>query len=56
MEGYAVGEKQGWTAWQVWGFADIGGERKLTRRFVVRKTGKDEVVRVRLVYDYLGTL
>ena len=56
VEGYAVNEKQGWTAWQIWGFADIGGERKLTRKFVVKKTGKDEFTRVRLVYDYLGTL
>ena len=41
---------------QIWGFADIGGERKLTRKFVVRKVGSDEVVRVRLVYDYTGAL
>ncbi|CAE7000386.1 hypothetical protein PTNB73_09587 [Pyrenophora teres f. teres] len=56
VEGFTVNEKQAWTAWQVWGFADIGGERKLTRRFVVRKTGKDEFTRVRLAYDYLGAL
>ncbi|RMZ66697.1 lccl domain-containing [Pyrenophora seminiperda CCB06] len=56
VEGYAVNEKQGWTAWQIWGFADIGGERKLTRKFVVKKTGKDEFTRVRLTYDYLGPL
>lgn len=43
-----------WTAWQVWGFAEIGGERKQTRRLVIRKKDKDQVQRVRLVYDYAG--
>jgi hypothetical protein len=56
VESFVDNEGNGWTAWQVWGFADIGGERKLTRRFVVRKKANDEVVRVRLVYDYVGTL
>jgi hypothetical protein len=41
---------------QIWGFADIGGERKFTRRFAIRRKDRDEVVRVRLVYDYLGAL
>ncbi|CAN9339956.1 unnamed protein product [Alternaria sp. RS040] len=56
VESYVDNEGNAWTAWQIWGFADIGGERKLTRKFVVRKKNKDEVVRVRLVYDYIGAL
>jgi len=56
VESFVENEANKWTAWQIWGFADIGGERKLTRKFVVRKVGSDEVVRVRLVYDYTGAL
>jgi hypothetical protein len=56
VEAFADNEGNKWTAWQIWGFAEIGGERKLTRKFVVRKKDKDEVVRVRLVYDYIGAL
>ncbi|KNG46620.1 hypothetical protein DDE82_002158 [Stemphylium lycopersici] len=56
VESFADNDGNKWTAWQVWGFAEIGGERKLTRRFVVRKKDKEEVVKVRLVYDYLGAL
>ncbi|KAF3001909.1 nuclear protein localization protein 4, partial [Curvularia kusanoi] len=56
LESWVENEGSKWTAWQVWGFAEIGGERKQTRRVVVRKTDKDEVKRVRLVYDYTGEL
>jgi hypothetical protein len=45
-----------WTGWQIWGFAEISGERKLTRRFAIRRKDKDEVVRIRLTYDWLGDL
>jgi hypothetical protein len=58
VESYVENESKGWTAWQIWGFAevDVNGEkqRRHVRRAVVRK-GK-EVVRVRLVYSYLGEL
>jgi hypothetical protein len=56
VESFVDNDGNKWTAWQIWGFAEIGGERKLTRRFAVRRKGKDEVVRVRLVYDYVGPL
>lgn len=56
MEGFVENEGSGWTAWQIWGFAEIGGQRKYVRRIVVRKTGKEEFKRVRLVYDYAGEL
>lgn len=56
IESYVENEGNKWTAWQVWGFAEIGGERKQVRRIVVRKTDKNEVKRVRLVYDYTGEL
>jgi hypothetical protein len=56
IESFVENEGSKWTAWQVWGFAEIGGERKQVRRIVVRKTDKNEVRRVRLVYDYAGEL
>ena len=56
MESFVENEGSGWTAWQVWGFAEIGGQRKYVRRIVVRKTNKDEFKRVRLVYDFAGEL
>lgn len=56
VEAFADNEANKWTALQIWGFAEINGERKLTRKFVIRKKDKDEVVRVRLIYDYVGAL
>lgn len=56
IESFVENEGNKWTAWQVWGFAEIGGERKHVRRIVVRKSDKNEVQRVRLVYDYAGEL
>ncbi|KIX07493.1 uncharacterized protein Z518_02146 [Rhinocladiella mackenziei CBS 650.93] len=41
-----------WSAEQNWGFEDINGERRYTRRVVCWKG--DKVQRVRLVYDYKG--
>ncbi|KIV80778.1 hypothetical protein PV11_08255 [Exophiala sideris] len=43
-----------WTAEQVWGFEEINGERRYTRRVIVWKEGKEE--RCRLVYDYKGAV
>jgi hypothetical protein len=56
VEAFADNEGSKWIALQIWGFAEIGGERRLTRRFAIRRKDRDEVVRVRMVYDYLGTL
>lgn len=56
METFVENEGSKWTGWQIWGFAEIGGERKFVRRIVVRKTDKNEAKRVRLVYDYAGEL
>ena len=41
-----------WTAEQVWGFEEINGERRYTRRLIVWKDGKEE--KCRLVYNYRG--
>lgn len=41
-----------WIAEQTWGFEEINGERRHTRRVVVWKRG--QVERVRLVYDFRG--
>lgn len=54
VESYVDNDGNKWTGWQIWGFAEVGGERKLTRRFAIRRKDKNEVVRVRLVYDYAG--
>jgi hypothetical protein len=56
VEAFADNDGNQWIALQIWGFADIGGERKLTRRFAIRRKDKEEVVRVRMVYDYVGVL
>ncbi|ORY15018.1 hypothetical protein BCR34DRAFT_509013 [Clohesyomyces aquaticus] len=51
VESYVENEEKGWTAWQIWGFTEVGGKRRLIRRFVVRKG--ESVERIRLVYDWL---
>lgn len=56
VESFVDNDASKWTGWQIWGFAEINGERKLTRRFAIRKKDKDQVVRVRLVYDWSGEL
>ena len=56
VESFVDNDGNKWTGWQIWGFAEIGGQRKLTRRFAIRKKDKDVVVRVRLVYDWAGQL
>ncbi|ETI28713.1 hypothetical protein G647_01164 [Cladophialophora carrionii CBS 160.54] len=47
-----VDDAGGWQAEMVWGFEEINGERRYTRRIVVWKNA--EFQRVRLVYDYKG--
>lgn len=42
----------GWEAEMDWGFEDINGERRYTRRIVVWKNG--DFRRARVVYDYKG--
>jgi hypothetical protein len=58
VESYVENEGNGWTAWQIWGFAEVevkGEKQRMhVRRAVVRK-GK-EAVRVKLVYSYGGEL
>ncbi|KAF2281189.1 uncharacterized protein EI97DRAFT_389624 [Westerdykella ornata] len=55
VESFVENEAAGWTAWQVWGFADVDGKGRFhVRRVVVRKGSKVE--RIRLVYDYVGEL
>jgi hypothetical protein len=41
----------GWTAEQVWGFEIVQGERRYTRRIVVAKDGKYQMIR--FVYSFL---
>jgi len=51
IESYVESQGNGWTARQIWGFAEIGGVRKYVRRIVVKK-GKD-FRHARLVYDFV---
>jgi hypothetical protein len=41
---------------QIWGFATVAGERWLVRKFAIRRKDKDEVVRIRLCYEWAGEL
>lgn len=50
IQSYVESVGNGWTADQIWGFAEVNGERRYVRRAIVRK-GKDEK-KTRLVYDY----
>lgn len=43
----------GWIAEQDWGFEEVNGERRYTRRVVVWKG--EEFQRARIVYDYQGS-
>ncbi|KAI9745116.1 MAG: hypothetical protein M1818_001394 [Claussenomyces sp. TS43310] len=52
VQSWVINEGAGWTAQQIWGFATVDGERYHTRRVVVKKG--DEVVKVRLIYDWQG--
>jgi len=57
IQAYAEADKEknsySWKSDMVWGFEDINGERRHTRR--IRFTGPDsENITARLVYDYAG--
>ncbi|KAH9879165.1 hypothetical protein J1614_002602 [Plenodomus biglobosus] len=56
VESFVDNEKSNWTAWQVWGFAEVDGKRMYSKKIAVRRKDRDEVKRVRLVYDYTGAL
>jgi hypothetical protein len=56
VESFVDNDGAKWTGWQIWGFAEINGERRLTRRFCIRRKNKNEVVRIRLTYDWVGAL
>ncbi|RYP07099.1 hypothetical protein DL764_002731 [Monosporascus ibericus] len=46
-----VDEGRGWIATQVWGFQNVGGERRYVRLVVVAKG--EERVNMKMVYDYI---
>jgi hypothetical protein len=53
VEGLAESKKDGWNAWQIWGFGVVDGERKHVRKILAKRPGwKDE--RIRMVYDWKG--
>jgi hypothetical protein len=56
VESFVDNDGAKWTGLQIWGFAEINGERRLTRRFCIRRKNKNEVVRIRLTYDWVGVL
>ena len=53
----AEGKKPGgeWEAAHLWGFEIVDGERRHTRRVLV-KNKKGEELKVRMVYDFVGEL
>jgi pyruvoyl-dependent arginine decarboxylase (PvlArgDC) len=52
LESYTESLADTWTATQIWGFAEVQGERRHVRRILAEKEGKTE--RIRLVYNYQG--
>ncbi|KAF5849863.1 hypothetical protein GGP41_005297 [Bipolaris sorokiniana] len=56
IESFMSNAANKWISWNVWGFAESGGERKLIKKFTVRNIDTGAVVRVKMVYDYLGPL
>ena len=51
VEGYVESTTDGWTARQVWGFAEVEGERRHVRRILAKKAGWEDQ-RIRMVYDW----
>ena len=53
-ESLVENKEAGWTALQIWGFAEVQGTRYYVRKVLVRKG--PEKLRARLVYGYVGSL
>jgi len=53
IESYTESATDTWTAKQVWGFAEIQGERRHCRRVVAKRPGSEDI-KIRLVYAYQG--
>jgi hypothetical protein len=51
VEGYVESVTDKWTAMQIWGFAEVDGERKHVRRILATKPGWEDQ-RIRMVYDW----
>ena len=51
VEGYVESKTDKWTARQIWGFAEVDGERKHVRRILATKPGWQDQ-RIRMVYDW----
>ncbi|OSD03562.1 hypothetical protein PYCCODRAFT_232115 [Trametes coccinea BRFM310] len=47
--------KQKWSSEQTWGFELVNGEKRYTRH-IFFEGPKDEIIEIRLVYDYLGPI
>jgi len=43
--------EEGWTATQVWGFQNVGGERRYVRNVVVAKNGESQ--KFKMIYDFV---
>jgi hypothetical protein len=53
VRSYVQADK-GWTAEQIWVFAEVGGTRYYVRRVVVKNGDKEE--KIRSIYEYKGPL
>ena len=51
VEGYVESTADTWTARQVWGFAEVDGQRRHVRKILATKP-KWEDLRIRMVYDW----
>lgn len=50
IESFTESKNNGWTAYQIWGFSMVNGQRHHVRR-IYSKKGTEEH-RIRLVYDF----
>lgn len=51
VEGYVESKTDTWIARQIWGFADVDGQRRHVRKILAQKPGWEDL-RVRMVYDW----
>lgn len=51
VEGYVESVTDTWIARQVWGFAEIDGQRRHVRKILAQKPGWEDL-RIRMVYDW----
>lgn len=51
VEGYVESVSDNWVARQIWGFAEVDGQRRHVRKILAQKPGWEDL-RIRMVYDW----